>query len=78
MAVAVAVTLRWCSLVLLAYEVSVDELVLGQIMQDPEMQQTLQRCAQQPGYLRHAMADPKIGPKIRLLSQAGIVQIHPQ
>ncbi|EQC31369.1 hypothetical protein SDRG_10971 [Saprolegnia diclina VS20] len=49
---------------------------LQAILSDPEMQAVLQRCTA-PGVLLRYLHDPIVGPKIRKLQAAGLVQLHP-
>eukprot|EP00613_Pedinella_sp_CCMP2098_P037565 CAMPEP_0171800986 /NCGR_PEP_ID=MMETSP0991-20121206/71996_1 /TAXON_ID=483369 /ORGANISM="non described non described, Strain CCMP2098" /LENGTH=449 /DNA_ID=CAMNT_0012412581 /DNA_START=14 /DNA_END=1363 /DNA_ORIENTATION=- len=46
---------------------------LRELLMDPEMQQVMQKC-QEPGRLQFFMSDPKWGPKIRKLSDFGLVR----
>ncbi|KDO33413.1 hypothetical protein SPRG_19403 [Saprolegnia parasitica CBS 223.65] len=49
---------------------------LQAILSDPDMQAVLQRCTA-PGVLLRYLQDPIVGPKIRKLEAAGLVQLHP-
>lgn len=49
---------------------------LMEILADPKMKKILVQC-QQPGALRMFATNPEIGPKIRKLMDAGLVQLHP-
>lgn len=49
---------------------------LRTILMDPETQQVLQQCGQ-PGRLQQMMRDPKFGPRIRKLMDAGLVRVEP-
>eukprot|EP00613_Pedinella_sp_CCMP2098_P068193 CAMPEP_0171984014 /NCGR_PEP_ID=MMETSP0993-20121228/273601_1 /TAXON_ID=483369 /ORGANISM="non described non described, Strain CCMP2098" /LENGTH=442 /DNA_ID=CAMNT_0012636815 /DNA_START=54 /DNA_END=1383 /DNA_ORIENTATION=+ len=48
---------------------------LRELLMDPEMQQVMQKC-QEPGRLQFFMSDPKWGPKIRKLSDFGLIRIE--
>ncbi len=48
---------------------------LRELLMDPDMQRVLVQCGE-PGRLRSFMSDPKWGPKIRQLADAGLVRIE--
>jgi tetratricopeptide (TPR) repeat protein len=48
---------------------------LSKLLQDPEMHKVLQKCGE-PGGLQHFLRDPEWGPKIRMMADAGLVQIQ--
>lgn len=50
---------------------------LQQILSDSKMKDILEKCQHHPGALRTYATDPEIGPKLRKLINAGLVQIHP-
>lgn len=49
---------------------------LMEILSDPNMKKKLEQC-QKPGVLKILMRNPEIGPKIRKLMDAGLVQFQP-
>jgi tetratricopeptide (TPR) repeat protein len=48
---------------------------LSKLLQDPEMHKVLQKCGE-PGGLQHFLRDPTWGPKIKMMADAGLVQIQ--
>lgn len=75
--------IRWDNLPEEAKDQKADEQVqkilgtpeLAALLNDPEMHKVLQDCGN-PGRLGHYMRDPQWGPKLRMMADAGLVQIQ--
>ena len=48
---------------------------LREILEDPKMKEVLTEC-QQPGKLMYYFNHPVFGPKLKIMQEAGLVQIH--
>lgn len=75
--------IRWDTLPAEAKDEKADEKVqkilanqeLAGLLNDPEMHKVLQDCGN-PGRLGYYMRDPQWGPKLRMMADAGLVQIQ--